>query len=164
MSERTNKANQWKPSRESELAKLSTSLNGSSNAVTSRTRNGGRRRSPISNGHDGVGEVDLAAEDNQGAEENAATVTDNEAISASASAESDSSNDASDAGSNHPKKPPNTRVIMEVDELKKAMAMFARCPKCNKIMEFSLPTTCIATNIKFECPDKEKCTCWTDNT
>jgi hypothetical protein len=52
------------------------------------------------------------------------------------------------------KKPPHTRVILEVSHLERAFRNFP-CPECKEPLELKLRTVCIATNIELICNNKE---------
>jgi hypothetical protein len=53
-----------------------------------------------------------------------------------------------------PKKPPHTRVIVEVNQLEQLMAQFA-CKKCGSALDLGLRTVCLATNVSFSCGNED---------
>lgn len=58
------------------------------------------------------------------------------------------------------KKPPYSRVIVEVDPMVNMLEQHLRkCPKCKKgKLVLSFPTVCIASSVRIDCSDKANCT------
>ena len=50
-------------------------------------------------------------------------------------------------------KPPDSRVILEVNPLKGIMERHIVCPKCASAVKVSFPSKCIATSIRIDCID-----------
>jgi hypothetical protein len=55
-----------------------------------------------------------------------------------------------------PTKPQNTRVLLEVEQLRKVFDQIG-CPKCGSAISLNLRTVCVATSTGFECTKVEKC-------
>jgi hypothetical protein len=54
------------------------------------------------------------------------------------------------------KKPPHTRVLLEVSQLQQAFEGH-RCPECDEPLELKLQTMCIASSIELICNNEECC-------
>jgi hypothetical protein len=84
---------------------------------------------------------------------------DDEVLSVSSESEEDQEDDSdgevSDEKSTNPgKKPPHTRVILEVNHIEKAFAELG-CPKCGGSIKPTVRTVCIASSLGFECMNQE---------
>ena len=51
-------------------------------------------------------------------------------------------------------KPPNSRVLMEVDMLKNMMERHMFCPSCSSAVVISFPTVCIASGCRIQCSNE----------
>ena len=70
----------------------------------------------------------------------------------------DGSNDSLDDGNannnNHKlRKPSASRIILEVDSLKKAVEETSKCPDCQGSLELQIKTVCLASNIRLSFKD-----------
>jgi hypothetical protein len=71
--------------------------------------------------------------------------------------EEDSEDEGSDEDSTATgKKPPHTRVILEVAHVEKAFAELG-CPQCSGPIKATLRTVCIASSLGFQCMNEETC-------
>jgi hypothetical protein len=88
-----------------------------------------------------------------GAPDESSVAADDEADDLSESEDGDEEA-SSEEESVSPKKPPHTRVVLEVSQLQKAFAGHV-CPDCNEPLELKLRTVCIATSIQFICNNED---------
>jgi hypothetical protein len=71
--------------------------------------------------------------------------------------EEDSEDEGSDEESTEAgKKPPHTRVILEVAHVEKAFAELG-CPQCRGPIKATIRTVCIASSLGFQCMNEETC-------
>ena len=56
------------------------------------------------------------------------------------------------------KKPPASRVIVEVNPVTKILKEHLQCPKCNHKLEVSFPPICFASSVRLQCKNTSSCT------
>jgi hypothetical protein len=118
-------------------------LPGGTGFAASRTRGGGHGKPNLQRRTIVIGV-------SEGAEDDCTTTATSEALET----EEDSIEEETPTAVTTPKKPPHTRVILEVAQLQEAFRAFP-CPLCQEHLELKLRTVCIATNIELLCNNKE---------
>ena len=56
------------------------------------------------------------------------------------------------------RRPPPSRVIVEVNPVTAMLEKHLKCPECDGFLAVSFPTTCLATSVRLECRNKMNCT------
>ena len=55
------------------------------------------------------------------------------------------------------RKPPHTRVIIEVNKVTTMLQKYLSCPKCKAALAVTFPTTCIASGCRLKCLNEMDC-------
>lgn len=64
--------------------------------------------------------------------------------------------DDASASSKH-RRPPHTRVIIEVNPVTSMLEKYLRCPKCQAALAVTFPTTCLASGCRLKCQNEMDC-------
>ena len=144
------KRRKWQATAEAEARKLSATeidwnLAGVSSLQRTRTRTRARRRNL---------EIELESPPSPNERDDSQSVENGDNRTDVSSLTTDVSSRASPPK----KKPPNSRVIVEVSALQSMLEKHLRCPECDSSMIASFPTLCLASSIRFECTNKGSCT------
>jgi hypothetical protein len=127
-------------------------------AVTSRTRNGGTGRPSF--GHRFV-EVEALSSDSEEEQSEVAeirapdVVVDDEEEEEQEDEDEGDEDEDDDEDDDEVKKPPATRVVLEVGPLSDILQKHCRCPECDGRVEVSLKSLCLATTITLKCSNPD---------
>jgi hypothetical protein len=136
----SNYGNYYKPTVEYQTARLASkqsgwNLPGGSSSPTTRTRHGGQGRPNLSRLYD----LSLVESDDEEEEEHEEEEQQQEEVEVEDEA----------------KKPPFSRVIMEVDAISDAMEKHCCCAECKGPMTMTMTKVCLATKIVLTCNDPQ---------
>ena len=65
--------------------------------------------------------------------------------------------DRSLSSSKQSRRPPHTRVIIEVNPVTAMLQKYLRCPKCKAALAVTFPTTCLASGCRLRCVNEIDC-------